>query len=195
MKRSGERSCLKSGKYNYMSRIGKNPINIPAKTELTVSDGIISVKGPQGELRRPLVPQISISVEDGVATVSPADDSREAQVLWGTYASHVRNMVNGVNEPFVKKLVVDGIGYRAEVQGKNVVLNVGYSHPVSLEAPEGLSVSAEKNVITVSGPDKELVGQFAANIRSVRKPEPYKGKGIHYEGEQIRRKQGKKAAA
>ena len=166
-----------------MSRIGKNPIAIPQKTEVTVVDGVVAVKGPQGELRRRLVPQVSVVVENGEVVVAPAGESKEALVFWGTFASHIRNMVAGVNEPFVKKLVVEGIGYKADVQGKNVTLNVGYSHPVTLEVPEGLTVTAEKNIITVSGADKEKVGQFAANIREVRKPEPYKGKGIHYDGE------------
>ena len=178
-----------------MSRIGKNPIAIPEKTEVTVADGVVSVKGPLGELRRTLAPQVEVTVADGGVQVSPKDDSKKALVFWGTFASHIRNMVAGVNEPFVKKLQVDGIGYKADVQGKAVVLNVGFSHPVALDIPEGLTVTAEKNLITVSGSDKEMVGQFAANIRAVKKPEPYKGKGIHYEGEQIRRKQGKKAGA
>lgn len=185
----------KSGN-NHMSRIGKNPIPIPAKTEVTVGDGVVSVKGPQGELHRRLVPQIQVVVENSAVTVSPKDASKEALVFWGTFASHIRNMIAGVNTPFVKRLEVEGIGYKVDVQGgKTVVLNVGYSHPVALPVPEGLTVSAEKNVITVSGADKEMVGQFTANIREVRKPEPYKGKGIHYQGELIRRKQGKKAGA
>lgn len=179
-----------------MSRIGKTPIEIPEKTNVVISDGMIVVTGPQGELSRPLSSHISVAIDGNQAIVTPKTESRDALMLWGTFASHIRNMVDGVNNAFVKKLVVDGIGYKVDVQGgKTVVLNVGFSHPVALTVPEGLTVSSEKNVITVSGSDKELVGQFAANIRSVRKPEPYKGKGIHYEGEQIRRKQGKKAGA
>jgi len=178
-----------------MSRIGKNAITIPAKTEVNLSDGVIAVKGPLGELRRRYVSDVNIIVENGAVTVTPATQSREALALWGTFAAHIRNMVSGVNTPFVKKLQVEGIGYKVDVQGKKVVLNVGYSHPVPLEIPEGLTVTAEKSLITISGSDKEMVGQFAANIRSVRKPEPYKGKGIRYDGEIIRRKQGKKAGA
>jgi large subunit ribosomal protein L6 len=178
-----------------MSRIGKNPITIPAKTDVVVSDGVVTVKGPHGELRRRYVSDVTITVADGAVTVAPARESREALALWGTFASHVRNMLQGVNEPFTKKLEVEGIGYKVDVTGPNVVLNVGYSHPVLLPIPEGIAVKAEKGVITVSGVDKEAVGQFAAEIREVRKPEPYKGKGIHYEGEAIRRKQGKKAGA
>ena len=178
-----------------MSRIGKNPITIPAKTDVVVSDGVVTVKGPHGELRRRYVSDVTITVADGAVTVAPARETREALALWGTFASHVRNMLQGVNEPFTKKLEVEGIGYKVDVTGPNVVLNVGYSHPVLLPIPEGIAVKAEKGVITVSGVDKEAVGQFAAEIREVRKPEPYKGKGIHYEGEAIRRKQGKKAGA
>ncbi|HET8581425.1 MAG TPA: 50S ribosomal protein L6 [Candidatus Paceibacterota bacterium] len=178
-----------------MSRIGKNPIAIPEKTTVTVSDGVIAIAGPKGELRRRSAPSIEITVEGGEVTVAPKNETPEALALWGTFAAHIRNMIAGVNEPFVKKLEVEGVGYRAEVKGSDLVLNVGYSHPVALSIPDGLAVTAEKNVVTVSGIDKEAVGQFSANVRAVRKPEPYKGKGIHYEGEQIRRKQGKKAGA
>lgn len=178
-----------------MSRIGKNAIVIPEKTEINVSDGVIAVKGPLGELRRRFVSDVNIAIADGSVTVTPSSESRESVALWGTFAAHIRNMVAGVNTPFVKKLQVEGIGYKADVQGKKVVLNVGYSHPVDMAIPEGLTVTAEKGLITISGSDKELVGQFAANIRAIRKPEPYKGKGIKYEGEIIRRKQGKKAGA
>ena len=178
-----------------MSRIGKNAIAIPAKTEVNVSDGVIAVKGPLGELRRSYVSDVTIAVADGSVMVTPSSNSHEATALWGTFAAHIRNMVAGVNTPFVKKLQVEGIGYKVDVQGKKVVLNVGYSHPVHLDIPEGLTVTAEKGLITVSGSDKEAVGQFSANIRAIRKPEPYKGKGIKYEGEIIRRKQGKKAGA
>lgn len=177
-----------------MSRIGKNPITIPEKTEVTVGDGVVAVKGPLGELRKPLHREVNVSVADGAVTVAPARENELAKALWGTYASHVRNMISGVNEPFVKKLEVEGIGYKSNVSGNKLVLDVGFSHDVELEIPAGLTVTAEKNVITVSGSDKELVGQFAANIRAVKKPEPYKGKGIHYEGEVVYRKQGKKAA-
>lgn len=178
-----------------MSRIGKNPITIPAKTEVVVADGVVTVKGPNGELRRRFIDAVTIVVADGTVTVAPANETGEALALWGTFAAHIRNMLKGVNEPFSKQLVVEGIGYKVDVTGTNVVLNVGYSHPVLLPIPEGIAVKAEKGVITVSGIDKEAVGQFAAVIREVRKPEPYKGKGIHYEGEQIARKQGKKAGA
>lgn len=176
-----------------MSRLGKNPITIPEKTEVTVADNTISVKGPLGTLSRGTHKDVSIEVADGNVTVAPKKNSRLARALWGTYASHIINMMHGVNEPFQKVLVVEGVGYRCEVQGNKVVLNVGYSHPVELTAPEGVELAVEKNVLTIKGINKDVVGQFAAEVRKVRKPEPYKGKGIRYENEVIRRKQGKKA--
>lgn len=179
----------------HMSRIGKQPITVPEKTEVQATDGFLTVKGPHGELKRPLSREVTVAVEDGTVTVAPVRDTKLSTSLWGTFASHVRNMVQGVNEPFVKRLVVEGVGYRVELAGENLKLNVGFSHPVEVKVPQGLAVSVEKNVISVSGPDKELVGQFAANVRAVRKPEPYKGKGIRYEDEVVRRKQGKKGAA
>ena len=178
-----------------MSRIGKRPIAIPAGTEVKVTNGEMSIKGKSGTLVRPLHPAVSIKVENNEVIVSPNGKSRLAGALWGTYASHVRNMIAGVNTPFVKKLQVEGIGYRAEMQGKQIKLQVGFSHPVMVEIPEGLAVAIEKNVISITGPDKERVGQFAADVRAIKKPEPYKGKGIRYEGEVIRMKQGKKAGA
>lgn len=177
-----------------MSRIGKQKVNIPEKTEVSVLDNVISVKGPLGELTRILHPIISVSIEDSEVIVTPSDKSQLSQALWGTYASHIKNMVDGVNKVFEKKLVVEGIGYRVNLSGKNLELIVGYSHPVVLKVPEGITVNVEKNNISVSGPDKEKVGQFTAEIRDTKKPEPYKGKGIRYEDEVVRRKQGKKAA-
>ncbi len=176
-----------------MSRLGKQPITIPEKTEVTVTADTLSVKGPLGALERPLRSEVKIEVKDGEVVITPTRKSKFARSLWGTYAAHVSNMVKGVNTPFEKKLIVEGVGYRAEAQGNKIVLNVGYSHPVELVAPEGVEVSVEKNVIGVKGINKDHVGEFAANIRAVRKPEPYKGKGIRYEDEVIRRKQGKKA--
>ena len=177
-----------------MSRIGKNPIKFPAGTEVSVQSGEVIVKGKGGTLKRSIHPAVAIAVGTGEVTVSPADKSRLARALWGTYASHLRNMVTGVNTPFVEKLEVQGIGYRSEIAGKQIKLSVGFSHPVFLDIPEGITATAEKNIITVSGADKDAVGQFAANIRAIKKPEPYKGKGIRYEGEVVRMKQGKKAA-
>jgi large subunit ribosomal protein L6 len=177
-----------------MSRTGKNAIQLPAGTTVTVAPGEVTVKGKGGTLRKALHPAVSIAVEGSSVQVSPAQKNRLARALWGTYAAHMRNMIAGVNTPFVKRLQVEGVGYRAELSGKTLKLSVGYSHPVNMEVPEGLTVAVEKNIITVTGADKEQLGQFAATVRAVRKPEPYKGKGIRYEGEVIRMKQGKKAA-
>ena len=177
-----------------MSRIGKQKVSIPEKTEVTVSDSAISVKGPQGELTRPLHKAVSVSVENNEVTVTPVGKTQLAKALWGTYASHVKNMVQGVNEVYEKKLVVEGIGFRVNLSGKNLELIVGFSHPVVLVVPAGITVNVEKNNISISVPDKEKVGQFAAEIRAKKKPEPYKGKGIRYEDEVVRRKQGKKTA-
>ena len=178
-----------------MSRIGKQQTTIPAGTEVSVATDSIQVKGKGGTLVKPLHPAVKISVENGVVTVNPANNTRLAKALWGTYAAHVKNMIEGVNTPFVKKLQVEGIGFRAEVSGKNLKLALGFSHPVLVGIPEGITTLVEKNIITISGANKETVGQFAASVRELKKPEPYKGKGVRYEGEIIIRKQGKKAAA
>ncbi len=178
-----------------MSRLGKKAITIPAGTEVSVGSAEFSVKGKGGTLKRALHPAIELKVESGAVSVAPRGKTRLARALWGTYAAHVKNMIKGVNDPFVKKLQVEGIGYKAELAGKNLKFALGFSHPVLMAVPEGLSVAVEKNVISVSGADKEQVGQFAAEVRGLKKPEPYKGKGIRYDDEVIRRKQGKKAGA
>lgn len=178
-----------------MSRIGKNPIPVPEKTEVTVTDNTLSVKGPLGTLTKEIHSLVSVAVDGKSVVVSAKNNSKLSRSLWGTFASHVKNMIKGVNSKFEKKLILEGIGYRVELSGKNLKFVVGFSHPVVLATPEGVDVAVEKNLITVSGIDKEAVGQFAAVIRSVKKPEPYKGKGIRYEGEYVRQKQGKKAAA
>ena len=177
-----------------MSRTGKNPIAIPAGTEVSVVSHELIVKGKGGTLKRSLHPAISVAIENGTALVSPKETSRLGRALWGTYAAHLRNMIAGVNTPFVKMLQVEGIGFRAELSGKTIKLTVGFSHPVLLPVPEGITAAMDKNMITISGADKEQVGEFAASVRAVKKPEPYKGKGIRYEGEVVRQKQGKKAA-
>lgn len=178
-----------------MSRTGKLPIKVPTGTDVSVISNELVVKGKGGTLRRALHPAVSISIENGTITVTPAQKNRVARALWGTYAAHIRNMVSGVNQPFVKKLQVEGIGYRAELAGKQLKLMVGFSHPVLVSIPDGVTVAVEKNIISISGADKETVGGFAASVRDIKKPEPYKGKGIRYEGEVVREKQGKKAAA
>jgi len=178
-----------------MSRIGKKPILIPEKTEVSISEGEICVKGPLGELSRAFrSEEVSITVKDGTVVLASLNDTKTSQALWGTYASHIGNMIKGVNEVYEKKLIIEGVGYKAEVSGDNVVLTVGFSNPVILHIPSGVKTVVEKNVIAVSGIDKESVGQFTAQIRASKKPEPYKGKGIRYENEVIRRKQGKRAA-
>ena len=177
-----------------MSRIGKRAIPIPLGTEVSVADASVTVKAKGGTLKRSIHPEIVISVSNGEVAVSPARETRLARALWGPYAAHVRNMIDGVNKPFVKKLLVEGIGYKADLAGKQLKLMVGFSHPILIAIPEGLTVAVDKNTVTVSGADKEQVGQFSATVRAVKKPEPYKGKGIRYEDEVIRRKQGKKAA-
>ncbi len=176
-----------------MSRIGKKPISIPDKTEVNVSQGKVSVKGPLGELSRSFKPDINIKIEGKEITLEPVKITNESSMLWGTYASHITNMIKGVNEVFTKKLSVEGIGYKIDKQGNDIVLNVGFSHPVKFVVPEGLNVEVEKNVISIIGSNKETVGQFAAKVRATKKPEPYKGKGIRYENEVVRRKQGKRA--
>jgi large subunit ribosomal protein L6 len=178
-----------------MSRTGKLPIQIPAGTTVAVGDGVITVKGKGGTLARPLHPLVSVSVADNTVIVTPAGKNRLARALWGTYAAHLRNMITGVNTPFIKKLQIEGIGYKAEISGKNLVFALGFSHPVKVAVPEGLTAAVDKNIVTISGADKERVGQFAASVRELKKPEPYKGKGIRYEGEVVREKQGKKVVS
>lgn len=177
-----------------MSRVGKQIITLPEKTDLTVSEGLIVVKGPEGEIRRKVHPLVEVKIAEREVTVHPKRQTIEARALWGTFASHISNMVNGVNKPFEKKLILEGIGFKSEVRGSELVMALGFSHPVHVAIPADLKVTAEKNIITVSGIDKERVGGFAAKVRSLKKPEPYKGKGMRYDGEVIKRKQGKKSA-
>lgn len=175
-----------------MSRLGKIPVTIPKGVEVTLTDGILTVTGPKATLSRPVRKEVTITIENGTVTVTPGTTPL-AKSLWGTYAAHIRNMVTGVTEGFTKILEIEGVGYRAEVKGSDLVLSVGYSHPVPLAIPDGLTALVEKSVVTLTGADKDALGQFAADVRKVRPPEPYKGKGIRYRGEFIIRKQGKKA--
>lgn len=177
-----------------MSRLGKLPVTLPNGVEASFVDGVLTVKGPKGTLSQPIKKEVVVTIDAGAVTLSPADASKNTHALWGTCASILRNHVAGVTEGFVKKLEIEGVGYRAEAQGQKLSMNLGFSHPVIIEVPEGLTAIVEKNVITISGIDKHAVGQFAANVRKVRAPEPYKGKGIRYQGEHIIRKQGKKAS-
>jgi len=175
-----------------MSRIGKKPIEIPSGVTVEVTGDVVKVSGPKGSLSQGYSNGVSIEVKDTQIEVTSADGSRKARSFQGLYRALISNMVQGVSEGISKTLEINGLGYRAEVEENNLVLNVGYSHPVRYELPEGISASVEKNtVITVTGIDKQLVGQVASEIRSIRKPEPYKGKGIRYANEQIKRKAGK----
>lgn len=177
-----------------MSRLGKQPVVLPTGVEATFTDGVLTVKKGNDSLSRFVdTKDVDVSMEDNTITFTPKENRPMAPALWGTYAAHARNMVAGLTEGFKKILEIEGVGYRAEMKGNTLVLLMGYSHPVEMEVPAGLTVTVEKNVITISGIDKEAVGQFAANVRKVRKPEPYKGKGIRYQGEYVIRKQGKKA--
>ena len=179
-----------------MSRLGKIPVEVPANVEVTFADGILKVKGPKGELTRAITGDISVTIDGKMVSFAKTKDTPKSKALWGTCVAHLRNMIVGVTEGFKKVLEIEGVGYRAEAQGSNKIkLAVGLSHPVELTAPQNVQILTEKGVITISGIDKEVVGQFAADIRSKKKPEPYKGKGIHYKGEYIIRKQGKKGVA
>ncbi len=177
-----------------MSRIGKKPIDIPAKTEVKVGNGIVSVKGPLGELSRNFKKDIIVTVSGNKVELKPAKESLENNALWGTYASHIKNMIAGVNKDFTKRLIVEGIGFKADVTPAEITFKLGFSHPVKVQIPKGLKVVSDKGVLVISGTDKELVSSFASSLKAIKKPEPYKGKGIRFENEVIRRKEGKKTA-
>lgn len=178
-----------------MSRVGKQKIIIPSGTEVNLSGDVLTVKGPKGTLSRSFKKDVAINIDGNQITFTPKSfEDKKILALWGTYASHVKNMVVGVNEGYTKKLILEGVGFKSEVAGNSLNLALGFSHPVKLPIPEGLTVTAEKNNITVTGIDKELVGSFASFVRANKKPEPYKGKGFRYVDEVIRRKQGKKAS-
>ena len=176
-----------------MSRIGKKGIVVPEKTETTLNAGVFSVKGPKGSLERIFRSDITITITDKNIALTLTKENKQTKALWGTYASHIKNMIKGVNDGFEKKLILEGVGYKSQVVGNKLVMALGFSHPVEVEIPEGLNVKAEKNTLTMSGIDKELVGAFTAKIRDLKKPEPYKGKGFHYSDEIVRRKQGKRS--
>jgi large subunit ribosomal protein L6 len=175
-----------------MSRVGKKPIEIPTGVAITLNNNTVTVKGPKGELTRSFNPDINIAIEENVVTISRPTDEKEHRALHGTTRAILSNMVEGVSKGFEKRLELIGVGYRAQKQGNKLVLNVGYSHPVEITPEAGLEIEVPANTkITIKGTDKERVGALAANIRQVRPPEPYKGKGIRYEGEFVRRKEGK----
>jgi large subunit ribosomal protein L6 len=175
-----------------MSRVGKKPITIPEKTKITYSDRMLTVAGEKGTLNQSINPAVDLKIEDGVMNVTMISESRTNRALQGLTRSLVANMITGVNQGFQRKLEINGIGYRAELSGKQLVLHVGYSNPVAFDLPEGITATVEKNNnIILSGIDKQKVGLAAAAIRKIRPPEPYKGKGIKYAEEHIRRKAGK----
>ncbi len=166
---------------------------IPAGVTVEIQGLRVLVKGPKGELSRVFRDEIAIEIKDGALVLSRRTPSRLARALWGTYASHLKNMIAGVTQGFSKRLELQGIGFKAELKGQELLFSLGFSHPVKFTMPEGIDFKVEKNIITVSGIDKERVGLVSAQLRSLKKPEPYKGKGIRYEGELVRRKAGKKA--
>jgi large subunit ribosomal protein L6 len=175
-----------------MSRIGKIPVKVPDKITVTIEKNNITVKGPKGQLSRIIPDNVVLNKENDKIQVSAKDTSMKSQQIYGLYRRLIANMIQGVTEGFQKKLSLQGVGYRSQVQGKKLILSVGFSHQVEIPTPEGITISVEANTnVLVSGIDKELVGQVAANIRSIRPPEPYKGKGIRYEGEYVRQKVGK----
>jgi len=176
-----------------MSRIGKNPVEIPDGVSVDVVGQVVTAKGKQGQLSATLADVVEIAVQDKLITLSPRNDSTATQKLWGTSRSVINNLVLGVNEGYSRNLEIQGVGYRAQVQGKELILQLGFSHEVHYAVPEGIKIDcSDQTHIAVTGPDKQKVGQTAAEIRSFRPPEPYKGKGIRYEGEYVYRKEGKK---
>ena len=176
-----------------MSRLAKKPLPIPAKVQVISEGNTLTVKGPKETLSRMVHSAVSIVVGPEGVQISPNNNTRLAHALTGTFAAHVKAMMAGVETPFKKTLQLNGVGYKVELKGKDLVFNVGFSHQVTLPVPEGLTATAIKNIITVEGADKQRVGQFAAEIRQIKPPEPYLGKGIKYDDEVILRKQGKKA--
>ncbi|MEH3105919.1 MAG: 50S ribosomal protein L6 [Sphingomonas fennica] len=176
-----------------MSRIGKKPVAIPAGVTATIEGRALNVKGPKGTLSMPLADEVTYAVEDGSVSVQPANDGKRARSFWGMQRTLVQNLMQGVTEGYTKTLQITGVGYRAAAQGKKLKLQLGYSHDVDFDIPEGITIATpDQTTVNISGIDKQKVGQVAAEIRRWRKPEPYKGKGIKYAGEFIFRKEGKK---
>lgn len=175
-----------------MSRLGKKPITIPTGTEVKMSGGVLTVKGPLGTITKSIHPLIAVTVNAKEILLAPKKAAAESSAHWGTAVSHISNMIAGVNKLFEKRLLIEGVGYKADVKGDELVLMVGFSHPVSMKIPKDVKVVSDKNGILISGINIETVGDFTASVRAVKKPEPYKGKGIRYSDEVVRRKQGKK---
>jgi large subunit ribosomal protein L6 len=177
-----------------MSRIGKKPIQIPKGVTIDLKDDLLKIKGPKGELERKIHPKVSLQIDDGQILISVEEEGRETRALHGLFGALIANMVTGVSEGFERVLEIVGIGYRAELSGSEVTFHLGYSHPITYELPKGVDAKIEKTKITLASIDKEALGMTAAKIRSFRKPEPYKGKGIKYAEEYIKRKAGKTGA-
>jgi large subunit ribosomal protein L6 len=175
-----------------MSRIGKQEINIPVGVKVIKNGDTVTVTGSKGTISKIFRDDITIALTDKTINLNIKRNDKFSQSLWGTYASHIKNMIKGVETPYQKKLILEGVGFKSEIKGKEFHFALGFSHPVVVSIPEGITATAEKNNITITGIDKELVGSFTAAVRALKKPEPYKGKGMRYEGEVIRRKQGKK---
>jgi large subunit ribosomal protein L6 len=178
-----------------MSRIGLKPVTVPSGVQVTLKDATVAVKGPKGELKRALPPLVSVKVEKQAVSVARASDAPEARAQHGQVRALVQNMIDGVTKGFERKLEINGVGYKAEVSGQKLTLALGYSHPIVFELPKGIGAKVEKNLLTLSGSDRELLGQVAATVRGFRPPEPYKGKGVKYVEEFIKRKVGKTGAA
>jgi large subunit ribosomal protein L6 len=176
-----------------MSRVGKYPVDVPAGVQVAIAGGVLSARGKLGELKLPLTDLVEAKIEGNKVSVAPRGSERQARMMWGTTRALIASMVKGVSEGYSKSLEITGTGYRAAVQGKNLEINLGFSHPVIYPVPEGIKITCERpTAIKVEGIDKRLVGQVASEIRSFRPPEPYKGKGARYSDEVIRRKEGKK---
>jgi len=177
-----------------MSRIGKKPIEIPKEVEIKISGNLVTIKGPKGEQCLKIRPEIKVEIKEGKIFVSPKIETKKTKAFWGLIRSLLANNIKGVITGYEKKLVIEGLGFKAALEGEDLVLRVGFTHPVKIKTPKGIEFSVDKNIITISGINKGLVGQITAKIRKVRPPDPYKGKGIKYLGEVIKRKPGKKVA-
>ncbi len=178
-----------------MSRLGKQPITLPSGVTLQISGNLITVTGPKGKIDVPKLDGVSVMITDNIVSLTPENNIKQTQMNWGTLWSHLTNAVTGVTEGFTKTLEIEGVGFKVSLEGKELVLKVGFSHLVRFAIPDGINITVEKNKIVVSGIEKQKVGHVAASIRKIKEPEPYLGKGIHYENEVIRRKAGKKAGA
>ena len=176
-----------------MSRVGKNPVAIPAGVQAALAGQVLNVSGGKGKLSLPISSEVTATIADGHITIAPKDESKHARAMWGTTRALVNNMVIGVSTGFTRNLEINGVGYRAEARGNILHLTLGYSHPIAFQLPAGITAKVERQVvITLEGADRELLGQVAAAVRELRPPEPYKGKGVRYDGEYVRRKEGKK---